>query len=85
MVTDSPGPSSDRGGGPPPADRLYASRYLLAAVALVLLAGSVFFAVPVGFSLAAFLLLGLVAMFLPHARSDRRECRSGPRWSADLA
>ena len=78
MVNAEPSPASgnnDRSARI--ADRLRAARYVLGAAALALLAGSAFFALPLGYSIGAILLLVLVATLPPRPRTDGRDAEAG--------
>ncbi len=78
-MADPPYHSSSKDNTPTAAatERVRAARYVLAAAALALLAGTAFFALPFAFSLAAILILLLVAAFLPRPRSDWRSAETG--------
>jgi two-component system phosphate regulon sensor histidine kinase PhoR len=78
MVSAGPDPSSaNSGAAAGAAERLRAARYVLIAAALVLLGGSLFFALPFAFSLAGIVFLILVAALLPRPRTDLRSEESG--------
>ena len=75
MVNAEPDPSTAGRAGPAgPAERIYAVRYLLIAAALSLLAGSVFFKLPLSFAVGVLVVL-VVAASLP---SRRRFAAVGP-------
>ena len=78
MVNAGPNPPTD--GGPSPggaAERIGAARYILVAAALALLAGTLFFGVPLGYSLAASVVLLFVAAVAPMPRLGLQPADTG--------
>jgi len=64
-------PSDSSREGASPGERIYSARILLIAAGALLLAGPLFFEVPFAFSVAATLVLGLLAAFGPSDRARR--------------
>jgi two-component system, OmpR family, phosphate regulon sensor histidine kinase PhoR len=80
MVSTPPEPSSRPAS---PAERLHAARFVLAAAAAALLAGTVIWDVPLAFSAAAVVVLAVVASFVPRRRArlgGAGELRSPTIW-----
>jgi two-component system phosphate regulon sensor histidine kinase PhoR len=78
MVNTMPDASSgNTGPAARAAERLRAARYILIAGALLLLGGSVVFALPLAYALAGIIFLIIVAALLPRPRADWRSGAGG--------